>query len=67
MSQTSMNTIIENAKKQGYAPLSYPAGGLIRRRCPECWTVGGVVIFRHQTDEDKADVIACECGYRLFL
>ena len=60
----SMETIIENAKQHGYAPLRYPTGELLRRRCPECWTPGAMVIFRHQKDESTVDIYACQCDYR---
>jgi len=62
----SMETIIENAKQHGYAPVRYPTTReLLRRRCPECWTPGAMVIFRHQ-DESLVDIYACECGYRRY-
>ena len=59
-----MEAVIKNAQKHGYAPLRYPAGGLIRRRCPECWGTGAILIFRHQTDDGAVDIYACQCGYR---
>lgn len=62
----SVDKIIENAQEKGYAPLSYPAGGLIRGKCPQCNTIGSALIFRHQTDESLVDIYACQCGYRQF-
>jgi predicted RNA-binding Zn-ribbon protein involved in translation (DUF1610 family) len=66
MAQIPMETIIEKAKQHGYAPVRYPTGELLKRRCPECWTPGAMVIFRHETDKSTVDIYACECGYRRY-
>lgn len=58
------DTIIQNAQKHNYAPLRYPTGELLRRRCPECYTIGSAIIFRHQKDDGLVDIYACKCGYR---